>query len=172
MLKYNFFFARMKLVIRYRLYYIMNIYTAENNNYTCTCSVSTLTCRGEWGAWKARYRNNGTDLSWFPTISMARFLYSNWNQIVGIVITPSTTTLNFFLSLQNLDISKIYFVFLLKLTLQFNTRIHAYMYIINHLDVYTVKNTHCWVAIHIFPGIVRVLRSYCRKIVPEVLISR
>lgn len=172
MLNYNFFFARMKLVIRYRLYYIMNIYTAENNNYTCTCSVSTLTCRGEWGAWKARYRNNGTDLSWFPTISMARFLYSNWNQIVGIVITPSTTTLNFFLSLQNLDISKIYFVFLLKLTLQFNTRIHAYMYIINHLDVYTVKNTHCWVAIHIFPGIVRVLRSYCRKIVPEVLISR
>lgn len=128
MLNYNFFFARMKLVIRYRLYYIMNIYTAENNNYTCTCSVSTLTCRGEWGAWKARYRNNGTDLSWFPTISMARFLYSNWNQIVGIVITPSTTTLNFFLSLQNLDISKIYFVFLLKLTLQFNTRIHAYMY--------------------------------------------
>lgn len=116
----------MKLVIRYRLYYIMNIYTAENNNYTCTCSVSTLTCRGEWGAWKARYRNNGTDLSWFPTISMARFLYSNWNQIVGIVITPSTTTLNFFLSLQNLDISKIYFVFLLKLTLQFNTRIHVY----------------------------------------------
>lgn len=161
----------MKRVIRYRLYYIMNIYTAENNNYTCTCSVSTLTCRGEWGAWKARYRNNGTDLSWFPTISMARFLYSNWNQIVGIVITPSTTTLNFFLSLQNLDISKIYFVFLLKLTLQFNTCMHV-MYIINHLDVYTVKNTHCWVAIHIFPGIVRVLRSYCRKIVPEVLISR
>lgn len=141
MLNYNFFFARMKLVIRYRLYYIMNIYTAENNNYTCTCSVSTLTCRGEWGAWKARYRNNGTDLSWFPTISMARFLYSNWNQIVGIVITPSTTTLNFFLSLQNLDISKIYFVFLLKLTLQFNTRIHAYMYIIYHLDVYSQKHS-------------------------------
>lgn len=92
----------------------MNLYTAQNNKYTCThvhmytCSVSTPTCRGEWGAWKARYRNNGTDLSWFPTISMARFLYSNWNQITGIVITPSTTTLNFFLSLQNLDISKIY----------------------------------------------------------------
>lgn len=109
MLNYKFFLARMKLVIRYRLYYIiMNLYTAENNNYTCTCSVSTPTCRGEWGAWKAKYRNNGTDLSWFPTISMARFLYSNWNQIVGIVITPSTTTLYFFLSLQNLDISKIY----------------------------------------------------------------
>lgn len=132
----------MKLVIRYRLYYIiMNLYTAQNNKYTCTCSVSTPTCRGEWGAWKARYRNNGTDLSWFPTISMARFLYSNWNQIAGIVITPSTTTLNFFLSLQNLDISKIYeyFVFLLKLILQFNTHVHAYM----HTWMFTVKNTHC-----------------------------
>lgn len=134
----------MKLVIRYRLYYIiMNLYTAQNNKYTCTCSVSTPTCRGEWGAWKARYRNNGTDLSWFPTISMARFLYSNWNQIAGIVITPSTTTLNFFLSLQNLDISKIYeyFVFLLKLILQFNTHVHAYMYIIYHLDVYSQKHS-------------------------------
>lgn len=79
MLNYNFFFVRMKFVIRYRLYYIMNIYIVENNNYICICSVSIFICRGEWGVWKVRYRNNGIDLLWFFIILMVCFLYLNWN---------------------------------------------------------------------------------------------